>query len=88
MSESNIVAQRASSAVLRYGLAVASVAAALIVALLLRPDALITPVFFLAIILTAWFGGIGPGLVAAALATMAVAYFFVPPLYSLRVDPG
>src|SRR5258705_4196422 len=70
-------AQRAS-AVLRYGLAVSSVAAALIVTLLLRPDVLISPLFFLAIILSAWFGGIGPGLVAAALATSAIAYFFLP----------
>jgi hypothetical protein len=60
MSESDTSGQRASSAVLRYGLAVASIAAALIVTLLLRPDALISPVFFLAIILTAWIGGFGP----------------------------
>lgn len=88
MSESDTVAQRASSAVLRYGLAVSSVAAALIVALLLRPDALVTPIFFLAIILTAWIGGFGPGLVAALLATLAIAYFFLSQTYSLRFDVG
>ena len=76
------------SIVLRYSLAVASVAAALIVSLLLHPDALISPVFFLAIMLSAWFGGIGPSLVAALLATMAIAYFFLPPLYSLRFHPS
>jgi len=69
--------QRAS-AVLRYGVAVSSVAAALIVTLLLRPDVLISPLFFLAIMLSAWFGGLGPGLVAAALATSAIAYFLLP----------
>src|SRR6266567_1041101 len=86
MTESDSSAHRTSSAVWRYGLAVTSVAAALIVALLLRPDALVAPIFFLAIILTAWFGGFGPGLVAAILTTLAIAYFFLPPIYSLRFD--
>jgi two-component system, LuxR family, sensor kinase FixL len=84
MSESEHSAERASSAVLRYGLAVSSVAAALIVTLLLRPDALITPIFFLAIILTAWIGGFGPGLVAAILTTLVVVYYFLPPVGSFR----
>ena len=87
MSDSDTSAQRASSAVLRYGLAVSSIAAALIVTLLLHPDRLLSPVFFLAIMLSAWIGGIGAGLVAALLATMALAYFFLPPIYSLRFDP-
>lgn len=87
MSDSDTSAQRASSAVLRDGLAVSSIAAALIVTLLLHPDRLLSPVFFLAIMLSAWIGGIGAGLVAALLATMALAYFFLPPIYSLRFDP-
>ena len=78
MSESGTSAQHTSSAVSRYGLAVSSSAAALIVTLLLRPDALISPLFFLAIMLSAWVGGIGPGLLAAALATSAIDYFFLP----------
>jgi two-component system sensor kinase FixL len=88
MSESDISAQRASSAILRYGLAFSSVAAALIVTLLLRPDALVTPIFFLAIILTAWFGGFGPGLVAALLSTLSLAYFFLQPVNSWRFYVG
>jgi PAS domain S-box-containing protein len=64
------------------------VAAALIITLLLRTDELFAPVFFLAIMLSAWFGGIGPGLLAALLATLAISYFFLPPLYSLRFDPA
>jgi len=72
------------SAVLRYGVAVLSVAAALLVTLLLHPDALVAPVFFLSIILSAWFGGTGPGLLAALLATLSLDYFFLPPIY--RVD--
>src|SRR6267142_3359175 len=84
MTESDSSAHRASSAVRRYGLAVSSVVIALSVGLLLHPDALVAPIFFLAIILTAWFGGFGPGLVAAVLTTLAITYFFLPPVYSLR----
>ncbi|MCM3869111.1 MAG: ATP-binding protein [Pyrinomonadaceae bacterium] len=83
MSDSDISTPPASSFILRYGLAVSSVAAALFITYLLRPDALVSPIFFLAIILSAWFGGIGPGLVAALLATMAIAYF-LHPQHSLR----
>jgi K+-sensing histidine kinase KdpD len=71
-----------------YGLACVSVAGALLVTLLSRPNELVTPVFFLAIMLSAWFGGIGPGLLAALLATLAIAYYFLPPLYSLQFDPA
>jgi PAS domain S-box-containing protein len=76
-----------TAAVLGYGLAVLSVAVAMIITLLLRPDGLVTPVFFLAIILSAWVGGIGPGMVAALLATLAIDYFFLEPQYSLKFDP-
>lgn len=51
----------------RYALAVASVAVALLVTVLIHSDGLVVPLFFLAIILTAWFGGMGPGLLAAML---------------------
>src|SRR5258705_13060290 len=87
MSSSDTAGMRASAA-LRYGLAVLSVAAALILVFLLRPNGLLAPIFFLAIIVTAWIGGFGPGLVAAVLATLALAYFFLTPVYSLRFDPG
>ena len=84
MTESDSSAHRTSSAVWRYGLAVSSVAVALIVTLLLRPDALVTPVFFLAIILSAWFGGMGPGLVSSLLATLSITYFFLQTGHGLR----
>jgi len=87
MSNADVPSRRASAAVIRYGLAVLSVVAALIVTLMLRPDELFAPVFFLAIMLSAWVSGIGPGLLAALLSTLAIAYFFLPPLYSLRFDP-
>ena len=52
----------------------------------MEPDALVTPLFFLAILLSAWVGGIGPGLLAAVLAMLAIDYFFLEPRYSLRLD--
>jgi two-component system, LuxR family, sensor kinase FixL len=75
MLEADVSASPSSSAILRYGLAVISVATALLVTQLLRPDVLVSPVYFLAIILSAWFGGIGPGLIAGLLATICIAYF-------------
>jgi len=70
----------------RYGLAVVSVAAALVITSALQQYTDLTPLFYAAIIVSAWFGGMGPGLVAVVLATFALDYFFIPPLYTLRPD--
>jgi two-component system, LuxR family, sensor kinase FixL len=86
MSKSDTSAQHASSPVLRYGLALSSVAVAVIVTYLLRADVLISPLFFLAILVSAWFGGFGPGLVAATLATLAIDYFFLHKMNTVRID--
>ena len=67
MSESDTGTRRGVAAVLKYGLAVLSAAEELVVTLLLRPGELVAPVFFLAIMLSARMGGLGPGLLAAAL---------------------
>jgi two-component system, LuxR family, sensor kinase FixL len=88
MSKPDMLVRRAFATVLTYGLACMSVAVALLVTLLSRPNELVTPVFFLAIMLSAWFGGTGPGLLAALLATLAIAYYFLPPPYSLQFDPA
>jgi PAS domain-containing protein len=88
MLKPDMLARYGRATVFMYGLAGVSVAVALLVTLLLRPDELVTPVFFLAIMLSAWFGGIGPGLLAALLATLAIAYFLLQPLYSLKFDPA
>jgi len=37
-------------------------------------------------ILSAWLGGIGPGLVAAVLAALVIDWFITPPLYSISLD--
>jgi len=67
----------------RYGLAVITVAAALIVTRTFEQYTEIAPLFYAAIVVTAWFGGMGPGLLATALATVAIDYYFTPPLYTL-----
>jgi K+-sensing histidine kinase KdpD len=66
----------------RYGLAVASVAVALFITKSLEQYTDITPLFYAAIVISAWFGGMGPGLLAVALSTVAIDYFFVEPLYT------
>src|SRR5262245_41362538 len=75
MSTPDTPGRHAVATVARYGMAVSLVVAALAVTLLLHPATLVAPVFFLAIILTAWFGGILPGLLAALSATLAIDYF-------------
>jgi two-component system sensor kinase FixL len=71
----------------RYGLAVATVAAALVITRALSNYTDITPLFYAAIVVSAWFGGMGPGLLAVVLATVSIDYYFVPPLYTLRLGP-
>lgn len=67
----------------RYGLAVVTVAVALLITKSLKEYTDVTPLFFAAIVISAWFGGRGPGLLAVALGTVTIDYFLVPPLYTL-----
>ena len=67
MSESDTGTRRGVAAVLKYGLAVLSVAVALVITLLLCPGELVATIFLLAIMLSVWVGGLGPRLLAAAL---------------------
>ena len=75
----------------RYGLAVLSVGVALAAALLLQHfhfrDAAV-PLLLFAVAITSWYGGPGPAVLAVVLSLMGFAYFFVPPIYSLRVAPS
>src|SRR6202790_1833224 len=68
-----------------YGIAVLSVTAALIIARLpaFHLEAAPVSLFLCALMFTAWFGGVGPGLLATALSAFAFAYYFLPPMYSL-----
>ena len=70
------------STLVQYGVAALSVALAVALKLLLDP--LITdqsPFLLLAaaVMVGAWFGGLGPGLLATALGALAANYFFLPP---------
>src|SRR6185436_16117385 len=65
---------------------VITVTAALVITRSLEQYTDITPLFYAAIVISAWFGGMGPGLLAVVLATMAIDYYLVPPLYTLRPD--
>jgi K+-sensing histidine kinase KdpD len=73
-------------AVFRYGSVLLTVAAALLLRLtvwpLLGPD---LPFLFLwpAVMCCAWYGGIGPGLLATLVSALAGRYFLLEPLHSL-----
>ncbi len=75
-------------AIVRYGVAVLSVIAAVIILLLMDTDlqaAAYVSVFLCAVIFSSWFGGIRPGLLAIVLSTLAFAYVLPPP-QSLAVE--
>jgi len=75
----------------RYSVAVVAVVLALLLMLLLDPWLAIakTPflLFFGAVMVSAWYGGLGPGLLATFLSALLSAYFFLSPIYySLDLD--
>ena len=37
--------------------------------------------------ISSWYGGLWPGLLSALLSWLALDYYFIPPLYSLGVNP-
>jgi C4-dicarboxylate-specific signal transduction histidine kinase len=71
----------------RYGLAIVSVAAALIITSAIEPYTDVTTLFYGAIVVSAWFGGRGPGLLAVVLSALSIDYFFVQPLHTLGLGP-
>jgi len=76
------VPEPTSPAVLRYGAAVLSIVLAIGVRLLLDPilgDESPFPTLLFAILLTAWYGGLRPALVAAILGVFAADYFLILP---------
>ncbi|XHX78466.1 MAG: PAS domain-containing protein [Stenomitos frigidus ULC029] len=74
----------------RYGLAGLSVLLVTLVMLLLDPVLTMTQSPFLlflgAVLVSAWSGGCGPGLVVTALAGVICVYYFLPPLGSVSLD--
>jgi C4-dicarboxylate-specific signal transduction histidine kinase len=90
MPRSNPLLWPKPPAIWSYSIAVLSVAAALIISrwpALHLQDAPVS-LFLCAVMLSAWFGGIWPGLLATALSALTFYYFFLPPIYSLDAKPG
>jgi PAS domain S-box-containing protein len=73
--------------IFRYGLSVVSVAVALAITLSLEGYTFRTPFFFPAIILSSWIGGIGPGMFAVFLSTLAINYFILEPKLAFSFGP-
>ena len=70
-----------------YAVAIGSTAIAFLLTLRLEPFLLRTngSFFYIAIIVTAWYGGWRLGCVTLFLATLAIKYFFIPPLHQLAI---
>jgi C4-dicarboxylate-specific signal transduction histidine kinase len=73
-----------------YGIAILSVSSALIISQwpLLHLETAPVSLFLCAVMITAWFGGVGPGLFATALSSLAFDYYFLSPIYSLAAKTG
>ena len=69
----------------RFVLALVTVAAALLITRSLQEYTDITILFYAAIVVSAWFGGRGPGLLAVVLSELAIDYYLVEPLYTLSL---
>ncbi|MCX7594295.1 MAG: PAS domain S-box protein, partial [Fischerella sp.] len=67
-----------------YAVAVLTVTSALLLTLLLQPylELTIFSMFFAAVTVSAWYGGMIPGFLATALSCSAIGYFFLEPTYS------
>ena len=74
----------------RYGVAVSAVALALLLTLAIPPvrNESPTALFFAAVMVSSWYGGLEAGLLATALATGAINYFIMPQVYAVVLGPG
>jgi two-component system CheB/CheR fusion protein len=72
--------------VMRYGVAIAVTGAAAGAALSVAAlqEVYLAP-FLGAVMVAAWYGGLGPGLVATALSMVCVDFLFLPPIYALGI---
>ena len=77
---------RRPPAILRYGLGVLAVIAATIIQHFGDMRFAVTPSFVCAVMISGWFGGMGPGLLSTALSILALKYYFVPPTGTFAID--
>jgi len=76
------------SRIWRYGVAVLSVISAMIISQWLTPHIGFPGTLFLCVVmLSAWYGGVGPGLLATTLSALAFHYSFLHPIHSLGPQP-
>jgi len=71
----------------QYGLALVFVGLALVLSRFLYPftDRASATLFLASIMLSAFFGGLGPGLIATAISAFLIDYYFVPPFYRFEL---
>jgi K+-sensing histidine kinase KdpD len=79
----NEIFRRYSIAVLTVG---AAFAATYLASKVVEPG--VSPLFLLAVMISAWRGGLGVGLFATALSAFISAFVFLPPVFSLQIDRG
>ncbi len=81
--------ERRFSQLQRYSIAFLTVLLALLLTLLLwqlhRLNS-IYPLFLAAVMVSSWYGGLNPGLLATFLSAIVCAYFLLPPFYSLAIS--
>lgn len=78
-----------SATIVRWLLPIVSVAGAVILGRLLGYYWHSTPpasLFICAVLISAWVGGFGPGLLAVTLSVLAFNYYFLPPIFSFAVE--
>ena len=87
MNRLRLLWRRNKQSLRNYTVAVVSVAVALGIMRLpiVHLQGAIVSLFLCAVMLSAWLGGVGPGLLAAGLSAAAFAYYFLSPVHSLIV---
>jgi PAS domain S-box-containing protein len=91
MAEGKPAVAQTMPAILRYGVAVGSVALGGLAAFLLDKyqfRGVEYPLFLFAIAVTVWYAGIGPAILAVLLSSVSFNYLFTKPRFSLYVAPA
>jgi PAS domain S-box-containing protein len=82
IARSDLSARPAAGGIFGYGLSVVLVALSTGLTLLLQDYTFRTPLFLPAILLSTWFGGTGPGLLAVVLSTLSINFFILEPRFA------
>jgi C4-dicarboxylate-specific signal transduction histidine kinase len=77
------LAQGTADLALRYGLPIATTTMALFLTRSLDLSVFPTPLFFAAVVASTWYGGVASGPLAIVLATLGLAYFYIPSPYTM-----